>query len=185
MAAWTFSHYPQAHGKGELAAADPLQASSNLPSPWVYKNFTVTARAKYHIKALVLSKHHYWGIGNEDALSSYDLALGWGPMSDPIVINQLDFSQGGRWFNYHWNNGPPIDPSEIIAHSSNNHIIAADQNVLEAVQSFKRYDVVELDGYLVDIQSNMQSWWWHTSLSRFDSGEGSCKVFWVTSAYSL
>jgi len=185
VAGWMYFHHPKAHWQGQLVSEEPVQISEDLPSPWIYKDFTFTARAKYHIKAVVLSKHHYWAGSTEDTLSSYDLALGWGPMSDAKVINQLDISQGGRWYNYHWSNYPPVDPSLIISHSSNNHIIAADQNVLEAVKHFKWYDVIDLEGYLVDIKSNKEDWSWHTSLSRTDTGGGSCEVFWVTSAFSL
>jgi len=185
LTAWIVFHYPKADWKGQLASQDPVQISTQLPLPWFYKDFIIIPKAKYHIKAVILSKHHYWGAETEDRLSSYDLALGWGRMSEAGVINQLYISQGGRWYNYHWIKYPPIDPSEIIAHSSNNHIIAADQVVLGQVEHFKRYDVVDLEGYLVDIQSNKENWVWHTSLSRTDTGGGACEVFWVTSAFSL
>jgi len=183
--AWALFHHPQAHWQGQPAPDDPFETSNSLPPPWTYKDFTITPRAQYHIKAVILSKHHYWGWATEDTLSSYDLALGWGPMSNAAVINQLDISQDGRWYYYHWSQNPPIDPSQIISHSSNHHIIAANQEVLDAVAHFKMYDVVELEGYLVDVQNNKMDWRWHTSVSRFDSGDGACKLFWVTSAFSI
>ena len=185
MTVAVFFHHPKANWQGQLASAEPFQISDNLPPPWQYKDFIITPRAKYHIKAVVLSKHHYWGLGNENFLSAYDLALGWGPMSDAKVINQLNIYQFGRWYYYHWSNSPPVDPYIIASDSSNNHIIAGNQDVLEAVQHFKRYDAIELDGYLVDIISNKENWNWHSSLSRIDTGEGSCEVYWVTSAFSI
>jgi len=185
LTTWVFFQHPKAHWQGQLAPTDPVKTSDDLPSPWPYKDFTITARAKYHIKAVIISKHHYWGAEIEDNLSSFDLALGWGAMSDAAIINQLEISQDGRWYNYHWNNSPPLAPSEIISHSSNNHIIAANQEVLDAVGHFKRYDVVDLKGYLVDVQSNKKDWNWHTSVSQYDSGGGACKLFWVTSAFTV
>jgi len=184
VAAWVFFYHPKADWQGRPAPDDPFQASDNLPAPWSYKDFTITPRAKYHIKAVILSKHHYWGFATEDSLSKYDLALGWGPMSNAAVINALDITQGGRWYYYSWHDGPPIEPADIISHSSNHHIIAADQNVLEAVAHFKTHDVVELEGYLVNVRSNKMNWWWQTSVSRFDSGDGACKLFWVTNAFA-
>lgn len=183
--AWFLFHHPKANWQGELAPNDPFETSVGLPLPWSYKDFTIIPQAKYHIQAVILSKHHYWGLETEDTLSSYDLALGWGPMSDAVVINQLNITQGSRWYEYSWRKSPPIDLFEIISHSSNHHIVAGDQDVLEAVESFKRYNVVDLEGYLVEIQSNKENWVWHTSLSRFDTGEGACKLFWVTKAFSL
>jgi hypothetical protein len=186
LLAWVFWHHPKAHWTGELAPSEPQQISGPLPHAWGYKDFTVTPRAKYHIKAVILSKHHYWGeVEMEDTISYYDLALGWGPMSDARNINQLDISQDGRWYNYRWSKNSLIDLSEIIDHSSNNHIVAANQDVLEAVEHFKLYDLIEMEGYLVDIRSNKKDWSWHTSLSRADTGGGSCELFWVTSAFSI
>jgi len=101
-------------------------------------------------------------------------------MSDAQVINQLHITQSFRWYNYSWKNNPPIDPKDIISHSSNHHIIAANQDVLDAVSHIKRYDLVDLEGYLVDVQSSKADWSWHTSVSRFDTGGGACKLFWVT-----
>ncbi|MDE2027608.1 MAG: hypothetical protein KGK03_08870 [Candidatus Omnitrophica bacterium] len=185
-ACWVFFHHPKAHWQGQLAPGDPSQNSDNLPSSWTYKDFTVTPRAHYHIKAVILSKHHYWGeVEVEDRIAYYDLALGWGPMSDASVINRLDISQGGRWYNYSWQGSAPIPLDEIISHSANNHIIAADKDVLDAVAHFKRYDVVDLEGYLVDVESKKKDWSWHTSLSRTDFGGGSCELFWVNNALDL
>ena len=183
--AWIFFHHPKANWEGRLAPGEPSQISDHLPLPWAYKEFTITARAQYHIKAVILSKNYFWGGDPEDALSSYDFALGWGPMSDAHVINQLHITQSFRWYHFSWRNNPPIAQSEITSHSSNHHIIAADQNVLDAVAHFKRYDLVELEGYLVDVQNNKDNWSWHTSLSRTDTGGGACEIFWVTRAFSL
>ena len=179
------THHPKAHWQGQLAPDDPIQTEDHLPISWLYKDFIIKPRANYHMKAVILSKHHYWGnFETEDTLAKYDLALGWGPMSDARVIDQLDISQSFRWYHYHWHDNPPIDPAVIVAHSSNNHIIAADQDVLDNVASFKLYDVVVLDGYLVDVQDMKNGWSWHTSLSRTDTGGGACELFWVTRAYS-
>jgi hypothetical protein len=184
VTAWVFFHHTPANWQGELAPDEPIQVSAQLPPPWTYKSFTFIAKAKYHMKAVVLSKHHYWGFGNECALSSYDLALGWGPMSDAKILNRLNIFQMGRWYFYRWSHSPPADPFVMSSHSSNNHIITDNEDVLNAVRHFKRYDVVDLEGYLVDIQSNKENWYWDTSLSRTDTGDGSCEVFWVNSAFS-
>lgn len=175
-----FVHPSKAQWVGQVAVSDPVQVVEGLPSSWEYKHFTITPRAKYQIKAVVLSKHSYWAGEMEDQLAQYDLALGWGPMSEASVINQLKISQSGRWYEYRWEKFPPIDPSLIISHSANNHIIPANDQVLDVIKKIKQHDVVELQGYLVDIQDKQQNWQWHTSLSRTDTAGGSCEVFWVT-----
>jgi len=186
IAAWLLFHHSKANWQGQLALDNPIQSSDNLPSAWNYKDFTITPRAQYHIKAIILSKHYYWGdVEIEDTISKYDLALGWGPMSDGAVINQMNITQGSRWYNYAWSKTPPIDVADIISHSSNHHIIAANQDILDIISHFKIYQLVEMEGYLVDIQNFQKNWYWHTSLSRFDTGGGACKIFWVTSAFSI
>ncbi len=175
---FVFFHQPKAPWSGALVPEDPQQTSDELPSPWTQGQNTFTPRARYQIRAVVLSKHSYWAGFTEDTIAPYDLALGWGPLSDAKVINALHITQGGRWYNYSWKGAPPVDPGLIVSHSANNHIIAADSRVLKQVEMIKRFDVVTLKGYLVDI-TRPDGWSWHTSLSRDDSGSGACELFWV------
>jgi hypothetical protein len=179
---WTFlGPKPKAHWSGELVSEDPIQTSENLPASWVYKGFTFTPRATYHIRAVVLSKHSYWAGEEEDKIAPYDLALGWGVMSRADVVNTLKFSQNGRWYNYRWKNAPPIEMGQIIVHSSNNHIISADNHIHKVIKAIKQFDLINLQGYLVDV-SEPNGWSWHTSLTRDDNAGGACEVFWVNSA---
>jgi hypothetical protein len=178
---WFLLHQSvKAEWSGRVAPNEPTQSSLSLPSPWNYKNFIITPKARYHIKAVVLSKHSYWGGETEDKLAPYDLALGWGAMSEANVINQLKISQGWRWYEYNWSKMPPINPSEIITHSANNHIIPSEDNVLTAIKRIKQYDLVELNGYLVNVASRDGNWHWNSSLTRSDTAGGSCELFWVT-----
>jgi hypothetical protein len=59
-------------------------------------------------KREVLSKARY-RTGRECEISPVDFALGWGCMSNQAVIDKLDISQGGRWYEYHWSNFPPVE----------------------------------------------------------------------------
>ena len=54
-----------------------------------------------------------------------DLALGWGPMSTAAVINDLNISQSGRWYEYSWSGEEPLDPALIATHSANTHCLPA------------------------------------------------------------
>ncbi len=170
----------RARWQNEAVPGEPVQTNTNLPHPWNYKDYLIIPKAKYHIKAVVLAKRSYWGGEAEDKISPYDLALGWGAMSDAKVINQLKTSLGWRWFNYKWENAPPISFDEINSHSSNNHIVPANKDVLQQIKRIKQYDVVELDGYLISIQSPRDGWHWDSSLSRTDREGGACELIWVT-----
>jgi hypothetical protein len=173
-----FAPQPQAKWNGQLVPGDPVQNSDALPAPWVRGKYTFTPKARYQVKAVVLSKHHYWAGADEDEIAPYDLALGWGPMSDAGVINTLRISQSGRWYNYFWKGSPPLDLNEIVRHSSNHHIVHADRQVLSQVSAVQKLDLVSMKGYLVDV-SRADGWAWTSSLSREDNRGGSCELFWV------
>jgi len=180
--AWClFAPKPKAHWSGQLAPLEPVQTDTDLHSAWTWGKNTITPMARYQIRAVVLSKYHYWAGATEDEIAPYDLVLGWGPMSDAAVINALKISQSGRWYNYYWKGSPPpIAPGEIASHSANNHIVAADRKVLGQIEAIKRFDVVSLRGYLVNI-TRPDGWSWSTSLTRDDTRGGACELFWVES----
>jgi hypothetical protein len=175
-----FAPLPKADWQGQLIFEDPAQNSEALPASWVRGKYTFTPKARYQIKAVVLSTYHYWFGADEDDLAPYDLALGWGGMSDAAVINALKVTQGGRWYNYSWRKNPPLDTGGINSQSSNHHIIPADKKILRKIASIRRLDSVSLKGYLVNI-SRADGWHWNSSLTREDRGGGSCEVFWVES----
>lgn len=45
----------------------------------------------------MIAKENYH-LGEERELSPVELALGWGVMSDQQVLDQIQFSQSGRWY---------------------------------------------------------------------------------------
>lgn len=172
---------PKPNWKAMLAPHPPTQSTANLPSAWKHGQFTILPQARYQVTAVVLSKHAYWG-GDDDKLAPFDLALGWSSMSDAAVINKLNITQSNRWYYYSWTQSPPIDPADIIRMSANTHIIPADQYILDMIKRVRQYDVVELSGYLVNVDDPKVQRLWATSLTRNDTGTGSCELFWVTGA---
>ena len=183
--AWHFcGPLPRAAWKGSAAPAEPIQATEDLPAPWTKGAYTISPRAPYWIKALVLSRHHYWAGYDEDILAPYDLALGWGVMSQAALINALKISQDGRWYNYTWKGELPVAADEVVRHSANHHILADNKNVLRKIAAVRRFDVVDLEGFLVDV-TKTDGWHWNTSLTREDSGGGACEVFWVKTVRSV
>jgi len=176
--AWFFFHQPAAKWRGMPAAHDPRQFNTDLPKPFPFKGHTVTPLARYSVTAVVLSRERY---RNDRAaeLSPLDLALGWGPMSVAAVVNKLDISQSGRWYEYRFQGEPPLDPSLIATHSANTHCLPADDAVRLQLLEVKRHDVVTLEGYLVEV-ADPDGYRWRSSLSREDTRGGSCEVLWVT-----
>ena len=177
-AIWLYFHEPAASWRGMPAAKDPVQTSSLLPAPFVSGNYTITPLARYSVTAVVLSRERYRNDREAD-LSPVDLALGWGPMSVASVINELKVSQGGRWYEYRYNE-PPLEQRQIELHSANTHCLPADDNVRRELLSVKRHELVTLEGYLIEANSSDGTYHWKSSLTREDTGGHACEVMWIT-----
>lgn len=137
---------------------------------------TVFKVARFEVTARVLSKERYW-FGRESRLVPYDLALGWGRMSDSAVLEYISINQKGRY--YYWlAMDMPIPANEIISSSANMHLIPADDEVRDAIGDVRAGEVVRFEGYLVRV-AGPGGWRWTTSTSRTDTGDGACELVWV------
>ena len=161
---------------GITAPEQPKQNNLIYPKNWKVREFNIQGLAEYNIKARVLSRNNF-SFGEESNLSPFDLALGWGPMSDQSVIDQFDISQSNRW--YHWySDHLPIPIRDVSLNSANVHIIPKDKTVEEKFENVYKGSLVEMKGYLVKV-TKADGWHWISSLKRDDTGGGSCELFWV------
>ena len=140
--------------------------------------YVIEPLASYDIRAKVLSIERY-RVGREAELSPLDFALGWGPMSDPAVLDQLSISQSNRWYHYRWEGSPPADPAIMAKSSANTHLVPADDSVRNRLLKVEKGAVVKLSGYLINVR-HADGWTWRSSLTRDDTGGGSCELMWVT-----
>ena len=168
---------PVEYPPGVLVAEDPVQKRVTGLQVFEVGDFLVRPLAHFSIEARVLSRKRY-RMGRDSDLSPVDLALGWGAMSDQAVLDRLEIWQGGRFF--YWRTGQlPIPEREVIEHSSNMHMIPAEETVRDALLSVREGDLVEVEGYLV-VATAEGGWIWRSSLSRKDSGNGACELVYVT-----
>ncbi len=137
--------------------------------------------AEYSISAVVVGKKTY-SYGWQAQLAPVDLALAWGNLAEPSSEKYVTFNQSDRWYFFEYKDNSPLNGLYISTHSSNNHIIPANENINLAIKSIKENDKVALKGFLVNAQGKYENmdFWWITSLSRNDSGDSSCEVFYVT-----
>ena len=164
------------HPAGVLCPDDPVQTTVTDPVPWQKDEYTITPLAKFSIKAFVLSTNSF-SLGRESDLSPMDLALGWGQMSNQAIIDGLDISQSNRW--YRWKAKVLIIPAkEISTHSSNMHIIPANEQVEETLGELYKGCIIEMKGYLVSVKA-ADGWHWSSSLRRDDTGGGACELVWA------
>ena len=161
---------------GVLIPEEPHQQLTNGAPQWKMGKYMVTALATYEIRARVLHTESYWMDHGAD-LSPVDLAVGWGPMSDQSIIDQLEFWQGQRWYRY-WPRKSkfPLSAEDMNAHSANMHLIPANDDVKRALKPIRAGNLIEMDGYLVQADGPDGSTW-RSSLSRTDTGAGACELF--------
>lgn len=176
---WFLLRDTPAQWKGIPAAAEPKQVAKDLPKPWPHDGYLVTPLARYSITAVVLSRDRY-RFDPGAKLAPIDLALGWSSMSIAGVINELKITQSARWYEYTFNDEPPLDPQAIAKHSANTHCLPANPAIKKQLLAVRRHDLVTLEGYLVEI-TGPNGWHWRSSLSRDDTAGGACEVMWITS----
>jgi hypothetical protein len=161
---------------GITAPDQPKQINLVGTKEWKLDEFSFKALAEYSIKARVLSRNNF-SVGRESEISPFDLALGWGPMSDQSITDKIDISQSNRW--YRWKADVlPIQTREISLNSANVHIIPKDETIEKKFDEVYKGSLIEMKGYLVEI-TNTEGWRWKSSLKRDDTAGGSCELFWV------
>lgn len=143
------------------------------------KGYQIKPLEPFEMHARVLSSTHY-RVGRESDLAPVDLALGWGPMADLSVTNQITITQSNRW--YHWRVKTfPIPRREIEIHSANMHLIPATPEIAAAIQSAETGQMVKFTGDLVEVSTPDGQWRWKSSLTREDTGNGACELVLVKS----
>ncbi len=164
---------------------DPLQASYQSEELIILRMkddiFTITPLAKYKLMGVVVSKKYYsddW----DSKISPVDLAIAWGRLAEPEVGRYMTYRQSYRWYFYRYKQGNPVNDFYVITHSSNNHIIPANKNIDRATKTIKKKDKVVLEGFLVNVKGTYKGRpvFWNTSLSRTDTGNGSCELIYLS-----
>ena len=174
---WNYLHRPIWYPPGVLIPSEPEQTSTT-DAPITRDDFRLTPVAHFAIDARVLHRKIYrWD--RQASLVPVDLALGWGPMSDQRVLDQVTITQSMRFYWFEYKNPPPISKEEIISHSTNVHIIPATPSIASQCKSLRPGALVHLSGDLVEAAApGFGSW--KSSLSRTDTGNGACELMWVT-----
>ncbi len=166
---------------GIVAPDVPVQHNLDPRITFEAKGHTFIKRAEYTITARVLRKEIY-RIDGGATLAPVDLGLGWGPMSDSRIVDQLEFTQMGRFLYWDPRNRAtfPLSPRDINANAAQVHAIPAERSVERMLRRLRPGHVVTLTGYLVDVRGP-RGFGWNTSLTRDDTGNGACELMWIES----
>ena len=155
----------------------PVQRNAAVASAFEVNGYEVRALQAFAIKGRVLSVEHYRS-GREADLAPTDIAFGWGRMADPAIYEQLSISQGSRWYHWRYSGKAPLPAREIETSSANMHLIPASREVARALSSVSKGQLVSVRGYLVEVRGR-DGWMWRSSLTREDTGNGSCELVFV------
>ena len=144
-------------------------------------DIAITQKAAYTVRGVVVGRENYHS-GWNSLISPADVALCWGKLAENGTYKRLKWSQGNRW--YFWRAGDDFGYNNdfVAQHSSNNHLIPATPNLTKAIKSLKEGDTVEITGHLVDVAATKksQNYWWNSSVSATDRGDGSCEILYLT-----
>ena len=136
--------------------------------------------ASFDVEAKVLAKKRY-RLDREAELAPFDLALGWGLMSDQSVVDSLSIRQTGRWYIFRSNNAWFPHPMNLISQSSSNmHMVPSTDLIKAALSDISVGSIVRFKGKLVSI-SHSDGFRWSSSLTRDDQGDGACELFYIES----
>jgi len=163
-----------------LAPAAPLQ--ERLPEAArrpvdLGGGYSAAPSHRFAVEAVVLSRHPY-RFGAAAAVSPLDLALGWGPMSNPALLAHLDIAQRGRFGHLRAGPGGPVETAGLGRHWANVHLVPAGEAVARQLAGIAEGRVVRLTGALVDV-SGPGGFVWRSSTSRTDRGPGACEILLV------
>ncbi|MEM6545193.1 MAG: hypothetical protein AAF680_09820 [Pseudomonadota bacterium] len=161
--------------QGILAPEAPMQTV--LPAERVLRNgVALSIRADFSLRAKLLAKRRYrW---DELAkVAPWDFALGWGPMSDEMVLSGIAITQGDRFLFWKRFNST-LELEVVEQHSANLHLIPANAAIEETLAAIPEGALLSLQGKLVDVHLADKRII-PTSLSRSDRGAGACEILLV------
>jgi hypothetical protein len=145
----------------------------NVALPFTLGAHRIFPIAWYQLDAQVVAKKDY-----NETLSPLDLGVAWGPLLENDRLSKLRFWHGERYLNFRGNSG--LAQTMTNACIANVHIIPADDHVRTYMMRIQPGDFISLQGHLVQVFGPKGAW--SSSLSRKDTGDGACEVFYVTNA---
>jgi hypothetical protein len=185
---WQLHDRPVSHAtRGMLVAQEPAIELGSSRAPWQdASGFRYRALAEFRFSAVVLSRKNYQ-IGEFAGLSPTDLAIGWGPLSDPAVYAQFRFDQRGSPLSGRFvvpeilpgtamAANPRADTTELLLASLTHvHTIPATADVRRLLAGIRPGQVAMLEGVLVEATAPSGDVY-RSSLKLHDYD---CEIMWV------
>jgi hypothetical protein len=162
---------------GVLAPLEPRQRLVQRPA-FQFGAYQLTPLADFDVEARVLSVEKY-RTDDGARLSPIDFALSWGLMSDSAVLEHFRINQGARFFTIYPDENA-IDMKVALLSAANMHLIPASGTLESELKRVRPGNIVHLRGQLVSALGP-NNFTWRSSLTRTDTGNGACELFYVES----
>lgn len=146
--------------------------------------------SQYRVSGRVVGKKEYFSNGMQDRLSPIDIGMVTGKLADGNNYEKFQFRLQDRTLYTYTLDGKFVQSiggeDYINKHILNNHIIPSNNEITEVLKKVRIGDKILLEGYLVDVYATFddgRTWFWDTSRTREDTGNGACETFYVTKVY--
>ena len=170
---------------------EPLSGSRPITRQVDEWTFSISPQFRYTIIGRIVGKDTYSG-GPENTLLPMDLTIANGDIIRPEIFRYFTFQKTPRHYLYSYYapaGSPRISQQYAVEHTSNNHLIFANESLHQAAESLKVGDSVSIQGYLVTISGQTRdkrgTYYHGTSTIRTDQGEGACETVYVESLERL
>ncbi len=142
------------------------------------ETFYIIPIARYSISGRLTAKNNFFvTYATFDRIAQMDLGLVWGDMAKDEYFHKLssnneELLDGSRalltYFSKRYESEYKHKEQYLLNHFSQTHIIPANKNVINALKALRIGQVVQLDGYLVDVYNDKKKKIGVTSLSLND-----------------
>ena len=144
-----------------------------------FKGFNLTALYKIKMIVRVVSAKKYsWD--NLSPIITHDFGVTWGKISKTNIFNLFTWNQKDRFLIYSIREDylKKIGGNKYVSnHIANIHLIPKNWSIESQLNKVKPYDIIEITGYLVDVQYGNHIV--YTSITRTDTGPGACEVIFI------
>lgn len=143
--------------------------------------FILNKLYSYKMRARVVSNKKYsWDTLSH--IATHDMGVTWQDLSKTHIFNLFDWKHHNRLLYF---SGKKKDVDllggikKLNTQLANVHLIPKNFEVEQKLNKIKSYDIIDIDGYLVDVFNYSTNEAYYTSDSRSDEGAGACEIIYV------